>query len=260
MWKNSLTWSRTFLSRASSCCTSPAWLVAFATSHLSRSRSASSCSMCCCFSFRASCSAVVPEIFRAYRADVSVSWGMTTDVLSHVLSNCCPQQRSVMTHRFPSASLHTHTGTCEDATTSELWVLPVLLGWVCRWSRRWRSSVSWRRKHLGSSSGWTSSASSWPWWVSCRGSQYESLCGPGQTDHTWACTGSIWEENRFQNRRLKPAGVSLCQRSLLHLVPATAPSFLPRGSSSSTPHHSPLAKSVSPRKRTTPALVPPTCT
>lgn len=52
----------------------------------------------------------------------------------------------------------------------------------------------------------------------------------------------------------------LCQCSLLHLVPATAPSFLPRGSSSSTPHHSPLAKSVSPRNRTTPALVPPTYT
>lgn len=45
-----------------------------------------------------------------------------------------------------------------------------------------------------------------------------------------------------------------------HLVPATAPSFLPRGSSSSTPHQSPLAKSVSPRNRTTPALVPPTYT
>lgn len=43
-----------------------------------------------------------------------------------------------------------------------------------------------------------------------------------------------------------------------YLVPATAPSFFPNGSSSSTPHHSPLAKSVSPRKRTTPALVPPT--
>lgn len=43
-----------------------------------------------------------------------------------------------------------------------------------------------------------------------------------------------------------------------YLVPATAPSFLPSGSSSSTPHHSPLAKSVSPRKRTTPAFVPPT--
>lgn len=60
-----LTWSRPFLSRTSSCCTAPAWLVAFATSHLSRSLSASSCSMCCCFSFRASCSAVVPEILRA---------------------------------------------------------------------------------------------------------------------------------------------------------------------------------------------------
>lgn len=46
----------------------------------------------------------------------------------------------------------------------------------------------------------------------------------------------------------------------VHLVPATAPSFFPRGSSSSTPHHSPLAKSVSPRNRTTPAFVPPTCT
>lgn len=69
-----LTWSRPFLSSVSSCCTSPAWLVAFATSHRSRSLSASSCSMCCCFSFRASCSAVVPEILRAYRADVSVSW------------------------------------------------------------------------------------------------------------------------------------------------------------------------------------------
>lgn len=68
------TWSRPFLNSVSSCCTSPAWLVAFAISHLSRSRSASSCSMCCCFSFRASCSAVVPEILRAYRADVSVSW------------------------------------------------------------------------------------------------------------------------------------------------------------------------------------------
>lgn len=45
-----------------------------------------------------------------------------------------------------------------------------------------------------------------------------------------------------------------------YLVPATAPSFLPRGSSSSTPHQSPLAKSVSPRNRTTPALVPPTST
>lgn len=44
-----------------------------------------------------------------------------------------------------------------------------------------------------------------------------------------------------------------------YLVPATAPSFLPSGSSSSTPHHSPLAKSVSPRNRTTPAFVPPTC-
>lgn len=31
-----------------------------------------------------------------------------------------------------------------------------------------------------------------------------------------------------------------------YLVPATAPSFFPSGSSSSTPHHSPLAKSVSP--------------
>lgn len=31
-----------------------------------------------------------------------------------------------------------------------------------------------------------------------------------------------------------------------YLVPATAPSFFPKGSSSSTPHHSPLAKSVSP--------------
>lgn len=45
---------------------------------------------------------------------------------------------------------------------------------------------------------------------------------------------------------------------VLYLVPATAPSFLPSGSSSSTPHHSPLAKSVSPRNRTTPAFVPPT--
>ncbi len=44
----------------------------------------------------------------------------------------------------------------------------------------------------------------------------------------------------------------------LYLVPATAPSFLPSGSSSSTPHHSPFAKSVSPRNRTTPAFVPPT--
>lgn len=44
-----------------------------------------------------------------------------------------------------------------------------------------------------------------------------------------------------------------------YLVPATAPSFFPRGSSSSTPHHSPLAKSVSPTYRTTPVFVPPTC-
>lgn len=45
---------------------------------------------------------------------------------------------------------------------------------------------------------------------------------------------------------------------IYHLVPATAPSFLPSGSSSSTPHHAPLAKSVSPRNFTTPALLPPT--
>lgn len=43
-----------------------------------------------------------------------------------------------------------------------------------------------------------------------------------------------------------------------YLVPATAPSFFPKGSSSSTPHHSPLAKSVSPKKRTTPAFDPAT--
>lgn len=49
-----------------------------------------------------------------------------------------------------------------------------------------------------------------------------------------------------------------CRLCCFYLVPATAPSFLPSGSSSSTPHHSPLAKSVSPRKRTTPAFVPPT--
>lgn len=47
--------------------------------------------------------------------------------------------------------------------------------------------------------------------------------------------------------------------SAQYLVPATAPSFFPRGSSSSTPHHSPLAKSVSPTQRTTPVFVPPTC-
>ena len=61
------------------------------------------------------------------------------------------------------------------------------------------------------------------------------------------------------------AGLSIfmCRRKTkfqqqTHLVPATAPSFFPRGSSNSTPHHSPLAKSVSPRNRTTPAFVPPT--
>lgn len=54
--------------------TSQMWLVALATSARSRSRSASSCSMCCCFSFSASWRAVVPEIFRAYREEVSVSW------------------------------------------------------------------------------------------------------------------------------------------------------------------------------------------
>lgn len=43
--------------------------------------------------------------------------------------------------------------------------------------------------------------------------------------------------------------VSLCRQRRIpapDLVPATAPSFFPKGSSSSTPHHSPLAKSVSP--------------
>ena len=52
---------------------------------------------------------------------------------------------------------------------------------------------------------------------------------------------------------------SLPRGSPPYLVPATAPSFFPRGSSSSTPHHSPLAKSVSPTYRTTPVFVPPTC-
>lgn len=50
-----------------------------------------------------------------------------------------------------------------------------------------------------------------------------------------------------------------CKNRPQYLVPATAPSFFPKGSSSSTPHHSPLAKSVSPKKRTTPAFVPATC-
>lgn len=59
------TWSCPSRARASSCSISPTWLVALATSALSRSRSASSCSMCCCFSFRASWRAVVPEIFLA---------------------------------------------------------------------------------------------------------------------------------------------------------------------------------------------------
>lgn len=57
----------------SSFSTSQIWLVALANSARSRSLSARSCSMCCCFSFRASCRAVVPEIFRAYLEDVSVN-------------------------------------------------------------------------------------------------------------------------------------------------------------------------------------------
>ena len=42
-----------------------------------------------------------------------------------------------------------------------------------------------------------------------------------------------------------------------YLLPATAPSFLPIGSSSSTPAQSPFAKSVVPRWRKYPILVPP---
>lgn len=67
------TWSCPSRARASSCSISPTWLVALATSARSRSRSASSCSMCCCFSFSASWRAVVPEILRAYREEVSVN-------------------------------------------------------------------------------------------------------------------------------------------------------------------------------------------
>lgn len=64
-------------------------------------------------------------------------------------------------------------------------------------------------------------------------------------------------------KTLLNADDTVCLRSVtvvIYLVPATAPSFFPRGSSSSTPHQSPLAKSVSPRNRTTPAFVPPTFT
>lgn len=65
---------------------------------------------------------------------------------------------------------------------------------------------------------------------------------------------SVFQENLVEGCSLQAVAV------LIYLVPATAPSFFPRGSSSSTPHQSPLAKSVSPRNRTTPAFVPPTFT
>lgn len=41
-----------------------------------------------------------------------------------------------------------------------------------------------------------------------------------------------------------------------HLLSLTEPSFLPTGSSNSTPHHSPGANSVAPRYLSTPVLLP----
>lgn len=43
---------------------------------------------------------------------------------------------------------------------------------------------------------------------------------------------------------------------LNYLTPDTDPSFLPRGSSNSTPHQSPGANSVLPKKRRVPGLLP----
>ena len=139
---------------------------------------------------------------------------------------------------------------------------PVQLGWVCHRRRSWRSWASSWRTRSGSSWEETSSVKTWSWWGWCRGSQYASPCGPERTGHTWACTGSTWEQDSATGLNLNKQPDRDCRAKVQFccpdLVPATAPSFLPSGSSSSTPHHSPLAKSVSPRNRTTPAFVPPT--
>lgn len=88
---------------------------------------------------------------------------------------------------------------------------------------------------------------------SLKTSKLDSSSQPTMSNQTQPHTalspppGSKWHLAPSHPRRcVEPYTPRAGFENAQYLVPATAPSFFPRGSSSSTPHHSPLAKSVSP--------------
>lgn len=149
------------------------------------SLSAISCSICCCFSFSASCRAVVPEILRLYRDDVSVNY-----------------EEDHRSSRLMSEE-NTTTNWLGFRSVMGFHVSPGLCDWAWHWRKMQQSSSCWWRKNWGS----VLVRMGWPpffeplfslWLALWMESQCVWLCVLEQTIHTWVGTGNIWE------RTLKP--------------------------------------------------------